>query len=234
MDKITSIIIVHWGQNGFRSDLLRICLLSVIDTTKHLPAEIVVVDNGENFDDSGFLLGLVHNKKIQHYVRNSDNLYFGYARNLGLDIALGEYIVISDNDIEYKQGWLDKCLKFLEQYPDKKYAITPLKTDRQHRQEKYWDGTVEFEGEDFLLNMRAGSNSWVMKRSRFDEVGKFRNHHIAGSHWADKFVNSGYRMATMEKNPLAKDLGFKKGYNIWLKASIGKTLTNGQVIYLNN
>lgn len=231
---ITSIIITHWGQNGFRSDLLRICILSVIETTKHLPVEIIVVDNGENLDDSGFLLGLAHTKKIQHYVRNADNLYFGYARNLGLDIAVGEYVVISDNDIEYKHGWLDKCLKFLKEFPGKRYAITPLKADRQHRNNKYWAGTEEFEGEQLLLNLRAGSNSWVMRRDRFDEIGKFRNHHIAGSHWADKFVNTGYRMATMEREPLAKDLGFKKGYDIWMKAIISKTLTNGQNLNLNS
>jgi len=231
---MVSIILTSWSQNEFRSELLRTCLTSLIETTKHLAVEIIVTDNGSNKEDSRYLLELAESKHIQHYIRNSDNLYFGFGRNLGLDIARGDYVVISDNDIEYKAGWLDKCLKFLEQYPNEKYAITPLKADRQHRNFKYWAGEAEFEGEQLLLNLRAGSNCWVMKRSRFDEVGKFRNHHIAGSHWADRFVNTGHKMATMEKNPLAFDRGFKKGYDIWHKAVIEKTLANGEKLNIES
>jgi len=208
-------------------------LNSVIATTKHLPVEIIVVDNGSNLEDSRFLLDLVQEKKIQFYVRNSENLYFGFARNLGFDISCGNYLVFSDNDIEYKDGWLDKGLAILEANPDKKLAWTPLRTDRQHRHLNYWRGELEFEGTKYLLNTRAGSNSWLIRRKDFEEIGKFRNHQTAGSYWQDNFVNKGYVMTTME-NPLAEDLGFKKGYNLHLKPELKRSFANGEYIVINN
>jgi glycosyltransferase involved in cell wall biosynthesis len=221
------------------------CLNSVIETTKHLPVEIIVVDNGGNLEDGQFLLGLVQEKKIQHYVRNSENLYFGWGRNLGYQISSGNYLVFSDNDIEYKEGWLDKGLAILKANPDRKIAFTPLRTDRQHRQEKYWRGELEFESEKYLLNLKAGSNSWLIRRKDFEEIGKFRNHKIAGTLWTNDFVNKEYVMATMEFAPLstlnktispvlATDMGFKQGYSFRINVEIKKVLANGEKVILNN
>ena len=231
---IISIIITHWSQNEFRSETMRKCLNSVIETTKHLPVEIIVVDNGDNLEDSQGLLGWVHNKKIHHYIRNSENLYFGWARNLGYQISSGNYLVFSDNDIEYKEGWLDKGLKILKAFPDKKIAFTPLKTDRQHRHADYWRGELELEGEKFLLNIRAGSNSWLIRRKDFEEIGLFRNHKIAGTKWTDNFVNAGYEMVTMENNSLATDIGFKQGYDFRKDVELAKVFANGEKLIINN
>lgn len=224
----------HWGMNQDRSDKLRLCLDSVIETTKHLPVEIIVFDNGGNIEDSKYLLELSHEGKIQFYIRSSSNLYFGFGRNYGVNIACGDILVFSDNDIKYSPGWLDKCINILKAFPDRKIAVTPLKTDRQHRQEKYWSEWFELDGERFPANKKAGSNSWVMRRKDFDIVGKFRNHHIAGSHWTDKFINSGYTMVTMETEPLAKDLAFKQGYQIKMKASIKRSFANGEELGIND
>lgn len=232
--KSISIILTHWSQNEFRSSILRQCLGSIIKTTKHLPVEIIVGDNGNNLEDSRYLLDLVANNQIQHYFRNAQNLYFGFCRNIGYGFSLGDYLVFSDNDIEYKERWLEKCIKILEAFPDDKIAVTPLRTDRQHRQEKHWTRWFELDGERFPANMRAGSNSWVMRRSDFEIIGKFRNHHIAGTKWTDEFVKKGYTMVTMEKEPMAVDIGFKQGYNFKYKAEIAKFLTNGEKIILNN
>lgn len=232
--QITSIIMTHWGQNELRSNLLRTSLESLIITTKHLPVEIIVIDNGGRWEDSMYLLEKVQAKEIQHYVRNSENLYFGWGRNVGYSLSSGDTLVFSDNDIEYKQGWLDKCLAILNAHPDKKIAVTPLRTDRQHRNDKQWAGTLEINGEFFLMNRKAGSNSWVIRRKDFEEIGKFRNHVIAGSKWTDDFVNKGYLMVTMEKEPMAKDLGFKHGYNFKMNVDIKKIFANGEELIINN
>lgn len=232
--KPVSIILTHWAQNDFRSATLADSLGSVIETTKHLPVEIIVVDNGANPSDSQFLLNLAQEKKIQFYVRNSENLYFGHGRNEGVWLSCGEYLAFSDNDIKYENGWLERCIDILEEFPDKKLAATPLRTDRQHRNFGHWSGELDFRGERILLNMRAGSNSWVMRREDFFDVGLFRNHHVAGSKWSDAFVKKGYLMATMEKNPLAKDIGFKKGYNIQYQAVIKRVFANGEELIINN
>lgn len=235
MEKI-SYITTHWGMNDFRSELLRKSLESAINTTIHLPIEFIVVDNGSNIEDSKYLLDLCHANKIQFYLRNSSNLYFGWGRNIGLDIACGDILVFSDNDIEYSPGWLDKSIEILNEYSDRKIAITPLRTDRIHRSNRYWNEwfTLNHGKEKYPANMRAGSNSWVMRRDDFNEVGRFRNHRVAGSKWTDSFVKKGFTMITMETDPLAKDLGFKRGYDTAMNVDIKRKFANGEEIIINN
>lgn len=234
MEKI-SIIITHWAMSPERSEVMRKSLESVIETTRHLPVEIIVVDNGGSLEDSQYLLGLCQEKKIQFYVRNSENLYFGFGRNQGIDIACGDFLVFSDNDILYKPGWLDKCINILNKLPaDKLIMVTPLRTDRMHRQDKFWSGTVNVDGEELLMNMRAGSNSWIMRKNMFWLVGKFRNHRIAGSKWNDEAVRKGFHVVTMESNSLAEDIGFKKGYDLQKDVEIKRKFSNGEELIIND
>ena len=233
MEKI-SLIWTNWSQNEFRSGIMRKSINSLIATTKVLLTEIIAVDNGGNIEDSKYLLHLTEENAIQFYIRNSVNLYFGFARNQGVDIACGEYIGFSDNDIEYKNGWLEKSITLLKEFPDRKIAITPLKADRQHRNEAHWTEWFEFNGERFPANMRAGSNSWLMRRKDFDEVGRFRNHRVAGSKWTDQFVKKGFTMITMEESPLALDMGFKKVYDIDKEVEIKRVFSNGDKIIIND
>ena len=229
MKSTISIIVTHWAQNEFRSETLRKCINSLIETTRNTPCEIIVVDNGDNIDDSRWLLDQTAAGHIHHYVRNNKNYYFGYARNQAIKLSQGDYIHISDNDIEYKSGWVQWCVSILDAFPDKKYLVTPLRTDRQHRNERYWRGVQEFKGENYLLNLKAGSNSWMMKRESFEEIGPFINHRIAGSKWVEAAYNKGYLVVTKELNSLAVDTAFGQGYNFKETPDLSKTLTNGEV-----
>lgn len=215
-----SIVLTHFAMNEFRSEKMRECVNSLIETTEHLPVEIIVVDNGGNYSDSEWLLRNTSAWRIACYIYNRKNMHFYYARNQGLKMATGEYICISDNDILYKEGWLERCIGMLEAHPDRKIAVTPLKTDRQHRNVKYWAGEIEHEGKKYLVNKKAGSNCWVMRKKDFYEIGEFKFSPKSGSLWADDFVNKGYLVATLEEAPLtpgqtfpAEDLAFRRGYN---------------------
>mgnify|MGYP001586065104 FL=1 len=101
-----SIVVTTWSMNDFRSAVMRESIKTLIETAPE--AEIIVVDNGGNLSDSIHLLSLAEEKKIACYIRNRNNMSFGFARNQGLDMATGEYICIADNDIFYKPGWLEK------------------------------------------------------------------------------------------------------------------------------
>ena len=193
-------------------------------------------DNGANIDDSRYLLDLCHADKINFYTRSANNLYFGFGRNICQDIACGDIIVFSDNDIEYSPGWLDKCLEILYEYADQKIMVTPLRADRQHRNIKHWTKWFELAHgkERYPGNMRAGSNSWTMWRKDFSEIGRFRNHRIAGTKWTNEFVRKGFTMVTMEHEPLAKDLGFKKGYDLYKDVEITRTFANGRKLTIND
>ena len=206
-----SVIVTHWGQNEFRSAVMWRSIESLINTASG--AEIIVVDNGGNYEDSLFLLQYANEGKIACYIRNRKNMHFGYARNQGVKLSSGNYIVIADNDISYENGWLETCLRILKEHPDKKLLATPLRTDRQHRNEYHWAGKIHALGKEWLVNMRAGSNCFLVKREHFNDIGWFEQHEIAGSRWNNKFQDKGYRMVTMETDSLAEDIGFKKGYN---------------------
>jgi hypothetical protein len=71
-----------------------------------------------------------------------------------------------------------------------------------------------------------------MRREDFNEVGRFINHVIAGSKWTDVFCKKGYLMATMEKESLATDIGFKKGYSR-KPDSINRVFANGEILNIN-
>lgn len=225
-----SIIFVHYSQDTLRRSLAYRSFKSLLETI-HTPCEIIVVDNGNNIEDSKFFLNQCHEKKITHYVRNTDNLHFGYARNQVMDWVVGKYTVIADNDIEYKDGWLEKCIRLLETFPEKKLIATPLTAIRVG---KWSEGKLEFEGETFLLNPRAGSNCMVMPTKAMKLFGKFGFSPKAGCYYANVISRNGYCVAyPLKGNEMAIDIGFKTSGAYWLKElDIKKTLSDGSSFLL--
>lgn len=205
-----SIVYVHYAMNGERSQIMRYSLNSLFNSIDYNFHEIIVVDNGGDFKDSEFLMENCQMGKIACYIKNRRNMHFGYARNQGLKIATSDWIAVSDNDIEFQKGWLEECQDFLKNNKGK-YLATPIKADRLngYLRKDRWKGEIG----GWRLNERAGSNIWLMRRRDFKHIGYFERHRIAGSLWTDKYVRKGYLMAVMPQ-PKAKDLGFRKGYNI--------------------
>lgn len=80
-----SIIIVNYNTWKMTAE----CIKSVIDKTKDLTYEIILVDNASTDGSREFF------EKNQHiiYLYNSENLGFGRANNLGLKIAKGRNIL---------------------------------------------------------------------------------------------------------------------------------------------
>lgn len=225
---LTTIIISHWGSNEMRSYFLRKSLYSLWETTKHIPCEIIVVDNGGNDEDTKSLIQYNMDGRINTYIRNSDNMHFGFARNQALSMALGNYIVIADNDILYKKGWIESCLSVLKNNPMSKIYSTPVDYPTGGLREKYWQGEIG----EYRLSMRAGSNCFMVRRKDFEVIGKFLFHRIAGTVWTDKAVRLGY-LAAVAPGFLAEDLGLRKGYNHRKSIPIIRTLTNGEELVLN-
>lgn len=190
-----------------RSQTMRESIQSLLDTAEE--CEIIVVDNGGSLEDSVWLLSLTHQQQIACYVRNRKNMHFGYARNQALSLCTGDYLVIADNDIEYKPGWWQECRDFLSKHKGK-YLATPIAPDPMNDQPKRYTGDVV---DGWRLNTRAGSNCFMMRRNDFEKIGLFKIHHIAGSHYVDRYRELDYLMAIMPESK-AIDLGLRKGYNI--------------------
>lgn len=230
MIKFTSIIMTHWSNDEARSNFLRKSIESLKLYTK-LPYELIVVDNGEKVEDSQFLLDLAHKGDINTYIRNHNNMHFGFARNQALRICNGDYIAVVDNDIIYNPDWLESCLAVLDQNPDKKIYATPI-YNVAHWRPKYWQGSVMADGKEYKLNMRAGSNCWVTRREDFEKIGRFQIHRVAGTKWTNQAVRNGY-LAAVTPNIMVNDYGFRKGYNLNDAKPVRINLHNGEEMYFN-
>jgi glycosyltransferase involved in cell wall biosynthesis len=230
MTKFATIIITHWSGSADRSNFLRKSLESLKSSTK-IPYELIVVDNGGNIDDSKFLLELADKGEINTYVRNHNNMHFGFARNQALRISNGDPIVISDNDIIYNPGWLEACIEVLDAHPDEKIYATPV-YNVAHWRPKFWVGELEVNDKTYRLNMRAGSNCFVVRRKDFETIGDFYIHRVAGTKWTNRALSFGY-YAAVTPDIMVNDFGFRKGYNLNDPKPVKLSLQGGKEVYFN-
>lgn len=229
--KFCSIIIASYVDNEERDKMFRTSLDTLHRRTKY-PYELIVVDNGGNKELSQWLSSRAGAGVINTYIRNKNNMHFGYARNQGLKLAHGDYICIADNDILYYEGWLTKCVDVLEAHPDKKIYATPMPYPMSSLNHRYHAGYLDYKGESYELHQRAGSNCFVMRKKDFEEVGEFTHHRIAGSYWTDAANRAGY-LACVLPDLRATDMGLRKGYDLKKSIPINLTLSDGTEVYFN-
>lgn len=238
--KYISIIICHYSicddfgeqkRHGAppRSDMLWVTLGSLIKYTDY-PAEIIVIDNGGPDDDSEYLLNLVRAGKINTYIRNKNNMNFGWAWNQGAKLATGEYLCFTCNDIQFKKNWLGITIEPLLKYgvisPEKKLIATPLITPDKNMEK--WDrGKLD----KHRLNSFAGSNCMVMHRDTYKDVGEFSTSPAAGTHWHRKMNKMGYQIVAPPED-MAGHLAHQGGVDFYEDIKVKKILLKGEEINL--
>lgn len=102
-----SIIILNWNSKYY----LDTCLPSVLKTITNVAREIIIIDNGST-DGS-----VVHIKKKYPeaiLIENSTNKGVAAARNQGLAIAKGKYILLLDVDTILHDNAIDILMKTME------------------------------------------------------------------------------------------------------------------------
>lgn len=177
-----------------RSEMLRKTMRSLEENTNY-PAEIIVIDNGGIPDDSEYLLGLVRKGVINTYVRNKNNMYFGWAWNQGGRLSTGDYLCFTCNDIEFKPDWLRTIIAPLLKYPEKKLIATPHITPDKDSP-KYMRGELD----GYRLNSSAGSNCMLMSRKTYEEFGELGTNRVAGYKWYFKIWREGWLIVAPKEN----------------------------------
>lgn len=94
----TSIVILTHN----RLDMTKDCLASVCAHAKE--SEIIVVDNGST---DGTVNWIRQNVPYATIIENSANLGIPKARNQGIKKSRGDHVLMIDNDVVVKEGWLD-------------------------------------------------------------------------------------------------------------------------------
>jgi len=106
-----SIIIISWKMK----DLLKICLASIYKYTDGLSYEIILVDN---YSEDGTIDMVEKIFPNVYLIKNSQNRGVAPARNQGLKIAKGKYILILDADMELIENSILSLYQFMERTPD--------------------------------------------------------------------------------------------------------------------
>jgi N-acetylglucosaminyl-diphospho-decaprenol L-rhamnosyltransferase len=106
-----SIVIISWKMK----DVLRVCLDSIYKFTKDISYEIIVIDN--NSQDGTFEM-IENDYKEITLLKNPVNRGVAPARNQGIKLASGRYILILDADMELKENSIEQLFRFMESFPD--------------------------------------------------------------------------------------------------------------------
>ena len=109
--KKLSVIIVNYNVCYFLEQIIK----SVINASKNLDVEILVVDNN-SVDKS---VELVKTKFPEvTLIENKKNVGFSKANNQAMRIAKGEYILLLNPDTLLEEDTLEKCCQFMDEHPD--------------------------------------------------------------------------------------------------------------------
>jgi GT2 family glycosyltransferase len=92
----------------------RLCLESLLHTTRRASCEIVVVDNGSTDGTKGYLQRLSTENPSIRVMFNESNMGFAASNNQALASARGEFVVLLNNDTIAPPGWLDGLLAHLD------------------------------------------------------------------------------------------------------------------------
>lgn len=107
-----SIIILTWNSLG----LLKRCVSSIEANTALRDYEVIIIDNNSKDGTDEFLKGK-ENSNGYRFILNSRNRGVGPARNQGIRLATGKYILILDVDTIATPRAIDKLVDYLDQNP---------------------------------------------------------------------------------------------------------------------
>lgn len=168
MSKVTtdlSIIIPCFNSGHFISDAIE----SVKLYKGKYKYEIIIVDDGSTDDTTlNILNSFIFDSEI--FVIKQENQGAAKARNLGCEVAKGDYFLFLDSDNKIEPSYIDKALHILEK--DKKIAVVyslPIFFGDSSRE---GFATKEFDILDLLQKNYIDMCSFV-RRKAFEECGGF-------------------------------------------------------------
>lgn len=105
-----SIIIVSWNAKEY----LQKCLDSIIEYSKSVKTEIIVVDNASNDGSPEIVESKYPQVKL---IRNSENSGFAKANNLGYKYCSGKFVCLINSDVEIFEDCIGKMFEYMNEHP---------------------------------------------------------------------------------------------------------------------
>ena len=154
-----------------RKEFLKRSIDSAINQTKK-PFEIIVVDDGST-DGTETMI-----KSDYDFVKfiKQKNKGVSAARNIGIEVSIGEWICFLDSDDEWKKDKLEKQINVMKSNPGYKFFHSNeiwikngLRINQKKKHKKYGGDIF-----DKCLDMcRISPSSVMIDKTVFDEVGNF-------------------------------------------------------------
>lgn len=184
---LVSIIVPNLNGEAFIGDCLR-----SLERQDFKDFEVIIVDNGST-DGS---VGLVRNEFpwLERIIENPENLGFAKACNQGIEASEGTLIALLNNDTETHSGWLAELVAAAQMHPDVgMFASKTLLFDSRDVIDTaghliYPDGLNRGRGrlerdtgqyDDKVDVFSPSGCAALYRRSLFDEIGLFDEHHFA-------------------------------------------------------
>lgn len=101
-----SVVIVNWNTRQLLLDVIA----SLQENTRSTTLEIIVVDNGSSDGSADAVAAAFSAVKV---IRNSTNLGFAKANNIGFAAATGRALCLVNTDVECRPGVIDQLWQYL-------------------------------------------------------------------------------------------------------------------------
>jgi GT2 family glycosyltransferase len=224
----TSIVVVT--QDGLAFN--RLCLESVLANSRDDDFELIVVDNGSEDGTRGYLIELADLDARVRVLLNGRNKGFAPACNQGLRLALGEHLVLLNNDTMVPPGWLAGLLSHLRNPgvglvgPVTNRIGNEAEVETDYRT---WGEFLEFAGR----RSREHAGEWLemrvpamfclaMRRQTYRDLGPLDERYEVGlledDDYADRAREAGYQQRCVE-DTVVHHFG---------EASFGKLVAGGE------
>lgn len=126
-----SVIIVNY--NSFQ--LLNETLSSLVEHTKGLTYEVIVVDN----NSEGKIESVTQHYPDIKLIKNNINKGFAAANNQAVDIAIGDYLLFLNNDIKFIENAVKNVFEFAKNINEKVIIGIQLLNEDRSKQESVVD-----------------------------------------------------------------------------------------------
>lgn len=170
------------------------CIASVVGSS--VPADLVVVDNGSTDGTLEYLQG----RREVRLIKSGENLGFGAANNIGLQIALDEgydFVYLLNQD-----AWVEKdTLELLVRHWDPRFAVvSPAQRNADGTLEKkfakYVGKGASCSGCDIVPLRMVNAAHWMISRDALLTVGGFSpafHHYGEDDNWVDRARHFGLK-----------------------------------------
>ncbi len=245
---LVSIVIPHFGP----SEILHSCLKSVAKST-FSDFEIVLVDNGSDFDES-FLAEIASGYQ---YIKNAENLGFAGGCNMGIRAAKGKYVLLLNNDTTVEPGWLEPLVNAMEKDETVAACQPKLLSSRFAGKLDYagaMGGLIDIFGYPFAIGrvfettetdagqyrgvyriFWASGTASIWRKSLFDQTGYLDEDFFA--HMEEIDLNwrcqlRGYKVLAISDSVVHHYSGYSLGHETWKKMYLNHR--NNLIMLLKN